>query len=67
MLPGLQVLVLDETDRGRRCHKQPAADAAVLAAAAAGFDQVAVGSCGNYGWAVARAPRRGFAKESGPI
>lgn len=57
LLPGLQVLVLDETAGGSRCHKQPAAEAAVRAAAAAGFEQVVVGSCGNYGWAVARAAR----------
>lgn len=56
-MPGLQVLALDETAGGSRCHKQPAAEAAVRAAAAAGFEQVVVGSCGNYGWAVARAAR----------
>lgn len=57
LLPGLQVLVLDETAGGTRCHKQPAAEAAVRAAAATGAEQVVVGSCGNYGWAVARAAR----------
>lgn len=55
LLPGVQVLVLDETGGGTRCHKQPAAEAAVTAAAAEGFVRVVVGSCGNYGWAVARA------------
>lgn len=57
LLPGAQVLVLDETAGGTRCHKQPAAAAAVAAAAVSGFGRVVLGSCGNYGWAVARAAR----------
>jgi len=50
-----RLLVLDETDGGRRCHKQRAADAVVAAAARAGYRQVTAGSCGNYGVALAHA------------
>ena len=52
---GTWLLALDETGGGLRCHKQRAADAAISAAAREGYRRVAVGSCGNYGWAVARA------------
>lgn len=53
-----RLLVLDETDGGRRCHKQRAADAVVMAAAQAGYAQVTAGSCGNYGVALAHAAAR---------
>jgi threonine synthase len=52
---GLRLLALDETGRGEACHKQRAADAAVVAAARDGYRRVTAGSCGNYGRAVARA------------
>jgi threonine synthase len=54
----VRLLVLDETGGGRRCHKQRAADAVVLAAAAAGHRGVTAGSCGNYGVAIAVAAAR---------
>ena len=53
----VRLLALDETGGGVRCHKQRAADAAVTAAARDGYGGVVVGSCGNYGWAVARSAR----------
>ncbi len=56
--PSARVTVLDETGGGRRCHKQRAADAVVLTAAAAGHAQVTAGSCGNYGVALAVAATR---------
>lgn len=55
MPAGVRLAVLDETGRGARCHKQRAADAAMAATARDGYQRVTVGSCGNYGWAVARA------------
>lgn len=55
MPAGVSVRVLDETGGGVRCHKQRAADAAVAAVVRAGYRLVTVGSCGNFGWAVARA------------
>jgi len=53
-----RLLVLDETDSGRRCHKQRSADAVVAAAAQAGYTKLTAGSCGNYGLAIAQAAAR---------
>lgn len=50
---GTQFLVKDEASAPSRSHKQRAADAMVTAVLADGFERVVVGSCGNYGIAVA--------------
>ncbi|MGF1647543.1 MAG: pyridoxal-phosphate dependent enzyme [Kineosporiaceae bacterium] len=53
VLPGQLVLVKDETRTESGSHKHRAAAAVVRAARAAGHDWLTVGSCGNYGLAVA--------------
>jgi len=51
--PGVQILVKDETRNHAGSHKQRAARAVVRAAITRGHHGLAVGSCGNYGLAIA--------------
>ncbi|WP_369371985.1 pyridoxal-phosphate dependent enzyme [Promicromonospora sp. Populi] len=55
LLPGTRVVLRDETRYPSGSHKEPAAHAVIAAALAAGHDRVVVGSCGNYGKAMAAA------------
>ncbi|HET6919132.1 MAG TPA: pyridoxal-phosphate dependent enzyme [Jiangellaceae bacterium] len=56
-IDGVRVLVKEEASDRSGSHKQRAADAMVAAALVDGFARVIVGSCGNYGIAVAAAGR----------
>ncbi|TMR42329.1 pyridoxal-phosphate dependent enzyme [Actinomadura geliboluensis] len=56
-VPGPVVAVKYEAGYASGTHKEPAARAMVAAAAAGGYDHVVVGTCGNYGRAVATAAR----------
>jgi threonine synthase len=57
-LAGVRVMVMDETRNESGSHKQRAARAVVHAAAADGYHLVVVGTCGNYGLAIAVEARR---------
>lgn len=57
LLDGIRLLVKDETRNVSGSHKERAALAVARRAAAEGHRRVAVGSCGNYGLAVAVACR----------
>ncbi|GAA2230849.1 hypothetical protein GCM10010413_30620 [Promicromonospora sukumoe] len=59
LLPGIRVVLQDETRYASGSHKEPAAHAVVAAARADGHDRVVVGSCGNYGKAMAQAAAAG--------
>ncbi|WP_410652361.1 pyridoxal-phosphate dependent enzyme [Amycolatopsis sp. cmx-4-54] len=55
LLPGIRVVLADETHYPSGSHKEPAAHAIVARALAEGHDRVVVGSCGSYGRAMATA------------
>lgn len=55
LVPGVRVLLLDETRYASGSHKEPAARAVVTKARADGYGRVIVGSCGSYGRAMATA------------
>ncbi|MET7951770.1 pyridoxal-phosphate dependent enzyme [Micromonospora sp. NPDC005324] len=57
LVPGVRVLVKDETRYASGSHKEPAARAVVARAAAEGRSEVVVATCGNYGRAMAMACR----------
>ncbi len=55
LVPGARVLIKDETRYASGSHKEPAARAVVLRAAAEGYQRVVIATCGNYGRAMAMA------------
>ncbi|GAA3620803.1 hypothetical protein GCM10022223_42100 [Kineosporia mesophila] len=55
LVPGLSVLLQDETLYASGSHKEPAARSVAAAARADGHERVFVGSCGSYGRAMATA------------
>lgn len=57
LAPGVRILVKDETRYVSGSHKEPAARAVIARAVAAGFRHVVIGTCGNYGLAMATATR----------
>lgn len=62
LLPGVRVLVKDETRYASGSHKEPAARAVVGRALADGIRRVVIATCGNYGRAMAiAAPAAGLA------
>ncbi|GAA5051321.1 pyridoxal-phosphate dependent enzyme [Nocardia callitridis] len=57
LVPGAHVLIKDETRYASGSHKEPAARAVVARAMADGCHRIVLGSCGNYGRAMAIASR----------
>ncbi|WP_433534583.1 pyridoxal-phosphate dependent enzyme [Micromonospora sp. CA-249363] len=57
LVPGVRVLIKDETRYASGSHKEPAARAVVARAVAEGRTEVVVATCGNYGRAMAMACR----------
>ncbi|WP_326557786.1 pyridoxal-phosphate dependent enzyme [Micromonospora sp. NBC_01796] len=57
LVPGVRILVKDETRYASGSHKEPAARAVVARAIADGYRHVVVATCGNYGRAMAMATR----------
>ncbi|MGJ6960913.1 pyridoxal-phosphate dependent enzyme [Streptosporangium sp. G11] len=55
LVPGVRVLIKDETRYASGSHKEPAARAVVRHALEAGYRDVVVATCGNYGRAAAAA------------